>query len=252
MRNGRRLFRVSKESDMAYRIPRSRGQDLRDYPTYTVPEAASYLGMSRRTLQSWIADDPIWKVSGVRFAVPLLSFRDVAQAYYVQIVRKHFHLSMAQTREVLRLVRQESRAQYPLLGKNVVLFFKHVILIKPARGKQPRRNIDLTQNRQLGISEVIDLFKTRIQRDKQGEGEKLFPWRYWTPGDETQPVEIDPRVMSGRLVVTGTRIPVQILWNRTQANESIARLADDYKIDETRINLAVSHWKATRDSVPAS
>lgn len=238
---------------MAYRIPRSRGQDLRDYPTYTIPEAATYLGMSRRTLQSWIADDPIWKVSGAHLAVPLLSFRDVAQAYYVQIVRKHFHLSMRQAREVLRVVQKESSAQYPLLGKNVVLFFKHIILIKPARGKQPRRNIDLTKSRQLGISEVIDLFKTRIKRDKKGESEKLFPWRYWTPGDETQPVEMDPQIMSGRLVVTGTRIPVQVLWNRSQANESVSRLADDYGIDETRINLAISHLKAPpRDSVPAS
>jgi len=238
---------------MAYRIPRARGQDLRDYPTYTIPEAATYLGMSRRTLQSWIADDPIWKVSGARFAVPLLSFRDVAQAYYIHIVRKHFHLSMRQTREVLDVVRKESRAQYPLLGNNVVLFFKHIFLIKPARGKQPRRNIDLTNNRQLGISEVIDLFKTRIKRDKKGESEKLFPWRYWVPRDETQPVELDPQIMSGRLIVTGTRIPVQILLNRIQANESVSRLADDYGIDETRINLAISHLKAPpRDSVSAS
>jgi uncharacterized protein (DUF433 family) len=237
---------------MAYRIPRGRGEDLRDYPTYTIPEAATFLGMSRRTLQSWIADDPIWKVSGARFAVPLLSFRDIAQAYYIQIVRKHFHLSMAETRSVLAQVRKESKAQYPLLGRNVVLFFKHIILIRPARGKQPRRNIDLTSNRQLGISEVIDLFATRIQRDRKGEGAKLFPWRQWTPGDDARPVEIDPEIMSGRLVVTGTRIPVQVLWNRHKGNESIPRLAADYALDETKITLAISHLEPPRPRVQMS
>lgn len=236
------IFRAFKESDMAYRVPRARGQDLRDYPTYTIPEAAIFLGMSRRTLQSWVADDPIWKVSGSRFVVPLLSFRDVAQAYYIHIVRKHFGLTMSQTREVLRLVSKESRAQYPLLGNNVVLFFKHIFLIKPARGKQPRRNVDLTQNRQLGISEVIDLFATRIQRDAKGDSTRLFPWRHWTPGQTARPVEIDPEVMSGRLVVTGTRIPVQVVWNRWLANESLSRLANDYDIEESRLDLAISHF----------
>jgi uncharacterized protein (DUF433 family) len=245
------IFRAFEESEMAYRVARARGQDLRDYPTYTIPEAAVFLGMSRRTLQSWVADDPIWKVSGARFSVPLLSFRDVAQAYYIQIVRKHFGLTMPQTRRVLRLVRKESKAQYPLLGKNVVLFFRHIILIKPARGKQPRRNVDLTQDGQLGISEVIDRFATRIQRDKEGDSAKLFPWRYWKPGKADRPVEIDPEIMSGRLVITGTRIPVQVVWNRWRANESVSRLANDYGIDETRIDLAIRHFDP-RTSVPAA
>jgi uncharacterized protein (DUF433 family) len=237
---------------MAYYVARKRGEDLRDYPTYTIPEAAKILGMSRRTLQSWVVDDPIWKVSGAKFDVPLLSFRDIAQAYYVEIVRKHFYLSMRRTRDVLELARKESRAQYPLLNKNIRLFFQHIILTKPARGKQPRRDVDLTQHRQLGISQVIDQFATRIQRDSKGEGFQLFPWRYWTPGDDSKPVTIDPEVMSGRLVVTGTRIPVQILWTRKLSGESIPRLASDYDLGQEAINRALSHIDAPRDRVSAA
>jgi uncharacterized protein (DUF433 family) len=237
---------------MAYRIPRHRGQDLRDYPTYTVPEAAASLGMSRRTLQSWIADDPIWKVSGAKYAVPLLSFRDLAQAYYVEIVRKHFSLSMRKTREVLLLARKESRAPYPLLNRNIRLFFKHIILTKPARGKQPRRDIDLSQHRQLSIPQVVDMFASRVERVRGGEVAKLFPWRYWSPGkNQDAPVTIDPEVLSGRLVVTGTRIPVQVLLSRKSSGESIPRLAHDYELSEETINLALSHIEPLRTSVPA-
>lgn len=206
--------------------------------------------MTRRTLHRWISEKPLWNVAGANYAVPLLSFRDVAQVYYVEIIRSYFHLSMKKAREVLALARKESRAEYPLLNRNIRLFFRHIILTKPARGNQPRRDIDLSQHRQLGISTVIDMFATRIQRDKKGEGARLYPWRYWQPGiDEATPVTIDPEVMSGRLVVTGTRIPVQVIWSRKASGESVPRLANDYGLTQKAINLAISHVEPPRDSV---
>src|SRR5206468_30410 len=151
---------------MAYRIPRERGQRLRDYPTYTIPEAAFFLGMSRRTLHRWILEKPLWKVSGAEYAVPLLSFRDIAQVYYVELI------------------------------------------------------------------------PTRIQ-GVGADVTKLYPWRYWIPGKrEETPVTIDPEIMSGRLVITGTRIPVQVLLSRKNAGESVQRIANDYDLSAETVNLA--------------
>ncbi len=237
---------------MAYRIPRERRQRLRDYPTYTIPEAALFLGMSRRTLQRWILEKPLWKVSGADYAVPLLSFQDIAQAYYVELIRSHFHLSMDKARQLLAAARSESKAQYPLLTGHIRRFFKHIILTKPARGKQPRRDIDLSHHRQLTIPQVVDLFATRAQR-VGADVTKLYPWRYWIPGTrEETPVTIDPEIMSGRLVITGTRIPVQVLLSRKHAGESIPHIANDYDVSEERIILALNHIEPPRPSVQAS
>jgi uncharacterized protein (DUF433 family) len=241
MRVAGRIFRILKESEMAYRIPRARGQRLRDYPTYTIPEAALFLGMSTRTLQRWILEKPLWTISGARYSVPLLSFQDIAQVYYVELIRSHFHLSMGKARELLAASRTESRAQYPLLTGHLRRFFKHIILTKPARGKQPRRDIDLSHHRQLTIPQVVDLFGSRVQR-VGADVTKLYPWRYWIPGTrEETPVTLDPEVMSGRLVVTGTRIPVQVLLSRKKAGEPISEIASDYDLSENEINLAISH-----------
>jgi uncharacterized protein (DUF433 family) len=52
---------------------------------------------------------------------------------------------------------------------------------------------------------------------------------------------MNPDVMSGRLVLTGTRIPVNILWGRSRAGEDIKKIADDYRIDERQVRQALSH-----------
>jgi len=236
-----RVFRVFKESDMAYRIPRARGQSLSDYPTYTIPEASLFLAMPERTLRRWVLDKPLWTIAGASYHVPLLSFRDIAQVYYVELVRSRFGLSVTTARRVLEMSRKESRAQYPLLSKHVRTFFRHIILTKPARGKQPRRDIDLSRYRQLSIPEVVDMFASRIGRVGE-DVKKLYPWRFWIPEKkEEKPVTIDPEIMSGRLVVTGTRVPVQVLLSRKTAGESVSEIASDYDISVNAVNLAISH-----------
>lgn len=226
---------------MAYRIPRQRGQSLRDYPTYTIPEAGIFLGIPERTLRRWVLDEPMWDIAGAGRDIPLLSFKDVAQVYYIELVRSHFGLSVTDARRVLELSRKEIKAEYPLLSKHVRTFFKHIILTKPPRGKQPRRDIDLSQSRQLAIAEVVDMFATRMRREG-ADVQKLYPWRYWIPGKrEETPVTIDPEIMSGRLVVTGTRIPVQVLLSRKKAGEPIPEIALDYDLSIDDVNLAISH-----------
>jgi len=159
---------------------------------------------------------------------------------------------MDKARQLLAAARRESRAQYPLLTAHVRRFLKHIILTKPARGKLPRRDIDLSHHRQLTIPQVVDLFATRIQ-GVGADVTKLYPWRYWIPGKrEETPVTIDPEIMSGRLVITGTRIPVQVLLSRKNAGESVQRIANDYDLSAETVNLALSHIERPRNSVQAS
>lgn len=223
------------------RMPRKAGQSLRSFPTYTIPEAASYLAIPTRTLRYWILDHPVWPVAGADQDTPLLSFQDLAQAYYVEIVRKHFRFSLPTTRRVLEAAKKETKSPYPLLRPNIYVFFKHVMMEKPARGRQPHRMINLTQNRQLAIPDIVRPFSTRIRWDAHGEPIQLFPWRLWTPGDQAKPVSIHPDIMSGRLVITGTRIPVVVVLQRKLAGETVADLAIDYHLPEGSIQEALTH-----------
>ncbi len=208
------------------REPRRANQNLLEYPTYTIPEAALYLGMPKRTLQSWVYDK---------------SFKDLAQAYFIEFICKHIGISGRMAREVLKNAQLETKSRYPLLHQDIRVFFKHVLMDKPATRKWRRHVVDLSQNRQLVMEEVVDLFASRIRRNAKGELEQIYPWRLWKEGDKRRPVTIDPRIMSGRLVITGTRIPVQTIALRKKSGEQIRDIARDYGLKQETIKQALRH-----------
>jgi uncharacterized protein (DUF433 family) len=241
MKRLRVVLRGFEESDTVKRIPRRSNQSLLDFPTYTIPEAALYLAIPVRTLRYWVLDNPVWEIAGADLESPLLSFRDVAQAYYIDLVRRRFSLSPAKTREVLLEASKETRRQYPLLQKNILVFFKHILMKKGASRKQ-RTLIDLTQHRQLAMWDVVKPFASRVEWNSRGQLVRIFPWRLWKgPEDSRTPVSIDPEIMSGRLVVTGTRIPVQVVLQRNLAGESVSQIAKDYRLSTSSINQAIDH-----------
>lgn len=223
------------------RTPRTADEALRDYPTYTIPEAAEYLAMPRRTLQSWVYDKPLWSVSGSRRPIHLLSFKDVAQAYFILFICKYVGISPRKAREILANARLETRSRYPLLHKDIKVLFRHILMDKPATKARARHVVDLSQHRQLVMEQVVDLFASRIRRNAQGQVEQIYPWRLWKEGDSRRPVTIDPNILSGRLVVTGTRIPVQAIALRKKAGEDIRQIAKDYGLKQVIVKQALRH-----------
>lgn len=225
---------------MVIREARRIDQSLRDYPLYTVPEAAIYLGMPQRTLYRWVSDDPLWS-PGADAETKLLSFNDVAQFHFIEFIRKHAGISMPKAREILRNARLETNARYPLLDRNVKVLFHHVLLDRPRRGRKPRCVVDLSQHRQIVMQHVVDLFATRVRRDNSGELVQIYPWRLYKAGSIDRPVTLDPDIMSGRLVVTGTRVPARVLWLRKQSGETVRDLAREYRLSRRTVALTLKH-----------
>ena len=66
---------------------------------------------------------------------------------------------------------------------------------------------------------------------------------YWTGTveDKTRPVSISPLIMSGKLVITGTRIPVEDVVQRASEGETVASLAKDYRLSTDSIVEAMRH-----------
>jgi uncharacterized protein (DUF433 family) len=239
MKELRVLLRVLEESEMAKRIPRKPHQSLQDHPIYTIPQASFYLAIPESTLRYWIIKHPVWTIADPQSY--LLSFRDLAQAYYLEMARKHFRLTLAKMREVEKQARRESKSPYPLIRPNISTFLNHIFMEKPARGKQPQRLINITKFGQLAMPQIVKPLSTRYRWTNNTL--QLFPWRLWdgTLQDKRRPVMLDPDVMSGGLVITGTRIPVQVVALRKAAGESISHLAKDYQITETGIEFALEH-----------
>jgi uncharacterized protein (DUF433 family) len=224
---------------------RKPGQDIRTLPSFTIPEAAEALAIKQRTLFSWYdGDDPILKASGTYKAndaegsIHLLSYRDLEEAYRVFLLRERFHFSFQTIRRSMRNARKMFRSQHPLQRADAVKeCLRDLVYDKPARGVRPRSVVSL--HRKPGqeiIEEVANMFAERIET-----GRFIFPWRFAADDHQSRPVSMNPRIMSGRLVVIGTRIPVTTLWSRKRAGSNIQEIAADYGLDDKLVEQALTH-----------
>jgi uncharacterized protein (DUF433 family) len=218
---------------------RKPGQDVRLLPTYTIPEAATFLAIRQRTLFSWYeGNEPILRSSGMYGSVHLLSYRDLEEAYRVYLLRERFHFSLQFLRRSMQNARRMFRSQHPLQRADAIKeCLEDLVYDKPARGKTPRTITSLGQKPgQQFVKEVADLFSERIVA-----GEFIFPWRYAATDKQSRPVSLNPHIMSGRLVVTGTRIPVITLLGRKRSGEKVEEIARDYELDPDAVEKALTH-----------
>ena len=222
------------------------GQDLRDLPTYTLPEAATFLAVPPRTIHYWFAgNSPILEPSGHLGDISLLSFRDLAEAYTLELLRTFYGFNLRTLREVLENFRKETRLKRPLLEADLYVVLGNLVLRKPARGTQPLRMVDLAHRRNLVFPDLVNMIGRRVLIDNKHAPYRIYPWRLASLNDESKPVSIDPEVVSGRLVVTGTRVPVWVLRGQKIAGKSIQQIAQSYHLSRETVEKALLHIERT-------
>jgi uncharacterized protein (DUF433 family) len=229
------------ESVLSRKPIRKIGEELRGFPTYTIPEAATFLGISPRTMRDWFSGSAaILTASGHIKELPLLSFKDMVEAYALFLLRSEHDFSMQSLRRVLKNLKKHTRAKRPLISEHLRVFRDDLLLERPARAGRERQLVNLSRDGQLALPDIVDVFAKRVLRNSSGKTVAIFPWRLWIEDQESKPVQINPEVMSGRLVVTGTRIPVSILAARRKT-ESAEEIARDYNLPVESVTKALIH-----------
>ncbi len=218
---------------------RQRGQDVKTLPTYTIPEAAAFLAIPRRTLASWYeGEEPILKASGHYGLIHLLSYRDIEEAYRVFLLRERFDFSLQFLRLSMRNARRMFRSQHPLQRADAIKeCLRDLVYDKPARSGKPRTVTSLGKRpgQQL-VEEIANMFSERIEA-----GRFIFPWRFAATDHTSRPVSMNPNIMSGRLVVIGTRIPVTTLLGQKRTGKNLGDIASDYGLDSLVVQQALTH-----------
>lgn len=178
------------------------------------------------------------RASGYLGAAHLLSYRDIEEAYRVYLLRARFDFSLQFLRKSMYNARKMFRSQHPLQRADAVKeCLRDIVYDRPARGNRPRTITSLGQRpgQQL-VEEVVNLFAERIET-----GEFIFPWRFAATDHQSRPVSMNPNIMSGRLVVAGTRIPVFVLVGSKRSGMSTPEIAKDYGLDEEIVEKALIH-----------
>jgi uncharacterized protein (DUF433 family) len=219
-------------------------RDLRDMPNYTLGEAAHWLGLVPNTLRVWLRGQDYPTKRGTRRARPVvhpansaplgLSFWNLVECSVLFTMRKQHQVSLQKVRRALDYVAKEIGSQRPLIDQEfstdgVGLFVEHY-------GKL----IEASKLGQTAMREVLQAGLTRIERDEAGLAARLFPWR--VDPHEPRIIAVDPRVAFGQPVLTDTRVPVEIIFDRYRAGDSMDHLANDYRVTRDVIEDLVRKW----------
>lgn len=225
------------------------GVDPRDLPAYTITDAAAILRMSRQTLKNWVTG---WryptKSQGVRETPPLiplpspdepvLSFKNVIEAYVLSAIRREYRIQMHKVRNALAYVEKTKGYERPLHDERfetdgIDLF------IKNAGG----RKIDASSGGQHVLPGVMDRYLTRIERDAESIARRFFPFTR-PPNHEHQPkiISIDPMVAFGRPTIHGSGVATEVIATRFVAGDSLTTLHDDFGIDLSSLEEAL-RWE---------
>lgn len=214
-------------------------------PAYGLMEAARYLGIPVSTLRSWTLGQP-YQVRGMdRFFRPvieiadlerrLLSFLNLFEAYIGDALRREHHVSLQRVRTAIEIIRklypdsQHPLAEHRFATVGVELFIEEYSQL-----------IGVSQSGQWAMRDCLQRYLRRVDRDRFGLVARLYPFtRSTRPPEAPRVVVIDPRVLYGRPVIAGTRVPTAVVYERWKAGESVETLAVDYSRSRDEIEEAL-------------
>ncbi|MCH7927409.1 MAG: DUF433 domain-containing protein [Candidatus Dadabacteria bacterium] len=209
-------------------------QDLRYEPCYGVIEAAHYLRIPVSTLRSWVKGqpnfEPIIKIAEKK--PPLLSFINLVEAFVLSSIRREYFIPMPKVRGALQYVSKHFNSEHPLADKKFSTDGIDLFL------QESEAIINVSQKGQLALN-ILKTYLQRIEHDKKGLANRLYPFTRTGRPDEPKLIVIIPDISFGRPVLIKTGIPVDVIAERYQAGETIKELMTDYDRSQEEIEEAI-------------
>ncbi len=222
--------------------------DPRLVAAYTPAEAAHYLRMPQETLRSWIHGRPYTTSGRLKRSQALihlddpdrkyLSFINLVEAHVLAAMRRRHGVKLPKVRSALDYVRKQFKSNRPLIDQ--AFQTDGLDLFVERYGDL----INVSREGQKAMKEVITAYLQRIDRDAGGLPVKLYPFTRDSESgsfakDNPRVVVMNPAVSFGKPVIVGTGIPVSAIYERYRAGDSVADLAEDFRLNISAIEEAI-------------
>jgi uncharacterized protein (DUF433 family) len=217
-----------------------------DQPAYRASEAARILALPHSTVQAWCFGHDYRRRDGTpkRFARvvepadtrrKLLSFVNLCELHVLAAIRRRHGVKLEAVRAAVKYVQRELSVERPLatqqfMTNGVGLFVEHA-------GKL----LNVSQQGQQALREDFERALTRIEFGRHGGPVVLFPFTREAVADADQPrtVLVDPTRSFGRPVLAGVYVRTEVIEQRFSAGDTIAEMAQDYRVPESAIEEAL-------------
>ena len=214
--------------------------DRREFPTYTISEAAHYLSVPAATIRWWsVGRGSYLPLIDVPYPGPpaLVSFLNLTELHVLSALRRKHQVKMPAVRKAIeylsRLAETAIDRRHPLVSRTLETEGLHVFT------DYYGQLINLSRSGQAAIRERIAGALKRIERDRSGIPIKVYPFTRHSIRNAPATVLIDPALAGGRPVIAGTGLATQIIAKRYKLGESISDIADDYERPSIEIEEAI-------------
>lgn len=218
-------------------------RDVREYPSYAISEAATYLRLPVSTLRAWTLGQRYRVSDQPKFFRPVidiadrrqrhLSFINLVEAFVLAGIRRQHEIPLPKVRKAVDYLRRTFNTKRPLADEQfqtdgVDLFVEKMGAL-----------IGATQEGQVQMREVIRDRLQRVYRDPKGVPQKivLFPAR--RDKNTSADIVIDPRLSFGRPVLDQFGVRTAIVAERFDAGDDIDVLAREYDAPPEAIQNAI-------------
>jgi len=222
--------------------------DIREHPSYSIPEAADYLGIPESTLKTWVRG---YRRRGrlhppmIRPADPrngLLSFYNLVEAHILEAARRK-NVPTRRLRIAVEWAYETLPGPHPLVTHEFALAGRRVFVQKLHRDA-----IEASRFGQIVSKKMAPLLKKFLQTISRDPHDytptEIQPIR--KKSTRVSPVVINPRICSGRPVVRGTDVLASMLQHRAKAGEPWSDLSKDYGLKVREIKKVVKYLDNTR------
>ncbi len=228
-----------------YRMPRKRlvreGGDIREFPRYSISEAAFYVRVPSSTLYAWTKGQDYHLASGHRRTfIPLidladkknglLSFYNLVEAHILRFTTEERNLPLKSVRKALDFVQEAFPGPHPLLTHDFETSGKELFVT--ALGT----TLNATAHGQSVMREILSQYLKLIPRDASGLPIRVFPIN-------SKRLAIDPYFSSGKPIVRDRGITASVLWGRHKSGENFAQIGNDYGISASEVKEAIEEYE---------
>jgi len=217
-------------------VRKTEQKDYRDYQTYSIPEVSHYLDIPESTIRYWVSGKDTYKpviIPASNGRPTLLSFYNLVEVHVLGTIRKEYKVKLQNIRSAIDYLFRKFNKPHPLTRHEFQtdgssLFIEHLGQL-----------INISKDGQHGMRELLEAALKRIEWDREGLPQKLFPFTHSEIGESPKIVVIQPGLAFGRPVISGTGIPTEIIAERYKAGDSVQDLASDYERKTEEIEEAI-------------
>jgi uncharacterized protein (DUF433 family) len=222
------------------RLIRTTG-DVREFPRYSISEAAHYVRVPASTLHAWTRGQDYHIASGHRKTFKplihladkkngLLSFYNLVEAHILRFTTEERNLPMQSVRRALDFVQEAFPGPHPLLTHDFETSGKDLFVTTLGT------TLNATAYGQSTMREILSQYLKLIPRDASGLPVRVFPIH-------SKRLAIDPYFSSGKPIVRDRGITASVLWGRSKSGENAAQIAVDYGLTESEVKEAIEEYE---------